>query len=133
MTRRDSTCTLFFFFFFFNDTATTEIYTLSLHDALPICCGSNMGGIALPWVADKLNGRDLTILAAEPAACPTLTGGEYRWDFADATGTGPLARTYSLGHDFVPPPIHAGGLRYHGAAPLAGLLRHEGLLDAIAY
>src|SRR3712207_9121020 len=72
MTRRDSTCTLFFFFFFFNDTATTEIYTLSLHDALPICCGSNMGGIALPWVADKLNGRDLTILAAEPAACPTL-------------------------------------------------------------
>lgn len=96
-------------------------------------CGSNMGGLALPWVSDKLNGRDLTILAAEPEACPTLTGGEYRWDFADASGTGPLARTYTLGHDFVPPPIHAGGLRYHGAAPLAGLLRAEGLLDAIAY
>ena len=96
-------------------------------------CGSNMGGLALPWVADKLNGRDLTILGAEPAACPTLTQGEYRWDFADATGAGPLTRTYTLGHEFVPPPIHAGGLRYHGAAPLAGLLRDEGLLDAVAY
>jgi len=96
-------------------------------------CGSNMGGLALPWVTDKLNGRDLTILAAEPAACPTLTQGEYRWDFADATGSGPLSRTYTLGHEFVPPPIHAGGLRYHGAAPLAGLLRDEGLMDAVAY
>jgi tryptophan synthase beta chain len=96
-------------------------------------CGSNMGGLAFPWVSDKLNGRDITILAAEPAACPTLTQGEYRWDFADATGSGPLSRTYTLGHEFVPPPIHAGGLRYHGAAPLAGLLRDEGLMDAIAY
>jgi len=96
-------------------------------------CGSNMGGLALPWVADKLNGRDLTIVAAEPAACPTLTEGEYRWDFADATGSGPSTRTYTLGHEFVPPPIHAGGLRYHGAAPLVGLLRHEGLLDPVAY
>jgi tryptophan synthase beta chain len=96
-------------------------------------CGSNMGGLALPWVADKLNGRDLTILAAEPSACATLTNGEYRWDYADATGTGPLARTYSLGHEFVPPPIHAGGLRYHGAAPLIGLLHHEGVIDSVAY
>src|SRR5256886_4088782 len=96
-------------------------------------CGSNMGGLALPWVADKLNGRDVTILAAEPTACPTLTRGESRWDCADASGTGPLTRTYTLGHEFVPPPIHAGGLRYHGAAPLAGLLRDEGLLEAVAY
>ncbi|HKO28866.1 MAG TPA: TrpB-like pyridoxal phosphate-dependent enzyme [Solirubrobacteraceae bacterium] len=96
-------------------------------------CGSNMGGLALPWVPDKLNGRDVTILAAEPKACPTLTGGEYRYDFADATGSGPMAKTYTLGHEFVPPPIHAGGLRYHGAAPLAGLLRNEGLMDARAY
>src|SRR2546421_10490381 len=96
-------------------------------------CGSNMGGLALPWVTDKLNGRDLTILAAEPTACPTLTQGEYRWDFADATGSGPLSRTYTLRHQVVPPPIHAGGLRYHGAAPLAGLLRDEGLMDAVAY
>jgi tryptophan synthase beta chain len=96
-------------------------------------CGSNMGGFAFPWLTDKLNGRDLTILAAEPAACPTLTGGEYRYDFPDATGTGPSALTYTLGHEFVPPPIHSGGLRYHGAAPLVGLLRHEGLMEARAY
>jgi tryptophan synthase beta chain len=96
-------------------------------------CGSNMGGLALPWVADKLNGRDIAILAAEPSACPTLTKGEYRYDFADATGSGPMPRTYTLGHEFVPPPIHAGGLRYHGAAPLAGLLHNEGLMDATAY
>jgi len=96
-------------------------------------CGSNMGGLALPWVADKLNGRDITLVAAEPAACPTLTQGEYRWDFADAMGSGPMTRTYTLGHEFVPPPIHAGGLRYHGAAPLVGLLHNEGLIDATAY
>jgi tryptophan synthase beta chain len=96
-------------------------------------CGSNMGGIGLPWVADKLNGRDVTLLAAEPRACPTLTEGEYRYDFADATGSGPMVRTFTLGHDFVPPPIHAGGLRYHGCAPLIGLLRSEGLLEAVAY
>src|SRR2546423_966205 len=96
-------------------------------------CGSNMGGLAFPWVADKLNGRDITILAAEPDACATLTKGEYRWDYADAIGAGPLTRTYTLGHEFVPPPIHAGGLRYHGAAPLVGLLRDEGLIDPVAY
>jgi tryptophan synthase beta chain len=96
-------------------------------------CGSNMGGLALPWVADKLNGMEVTMLAAEPSACPTLTEGEYRYDFPDAMGTGPSTLTYTLGHEFIPPPIHAGGLRYHGAAPLVGLLRHEGLLDAVAY
>lgn len=96
-------------------------------------CGSNMGGFAFPFVGDKLAGADLRILAAEPAACPTLTSGEYRYDFADASGLGPLARTYTLGHDFVPPPIHSGGLRYHGAAPLVGLARHEGILDSRAY
>jgi tryptophan synthase beta chain len=96
-------------------------------------CGSNMGGLVLPWVGDKLNGKPITFLAAEPTACPTLTEGTYRYDFADATGSGPSARTYTLGHEFVPPPIHAGGLRYHGAAPLIGLLRHERLIDAVAY
>jgi tryptophan synthase beta chain len=96
-------------------------------------CGSNMGGFAFPYLSDKLNGRDLTILAAEPEACATLTRGEYRYDYPDATGTGPSVLTYTLGHDFVPPPIHSGGLRYHGAAPLVGLLRHEGLIEARAY
>ncbi len=96
-------------------------------------CGSNLGGFANPFIEDKLNGADITILAAEPEACATLTHGEYRLDFADADGKGPAAYTYTLGHDFVPPPIHAGGLRYHGCAPLVGLIRKEGLLDAKAY
>jgi tryptophan synthase beta chain len=99
----------------------------------PVGCGSNMGGFCLPFLPDKLGGAELTILAAEPAACATLTQGEYRWDYPDANASGMLARTYTLGHDFVPAPIHAGGLRYHGAAPLIGLLRAEGLLDAVAY
>lgn len=96
-------------------------------------CGSNLGGFALPFLEDKLNGADITLLAAEPDACAPLTKGEYRLDFADASGQGPGVYSYTLGHDFVPPPIHAGGLRYHGCAPLVGLLRHEGLLDAVAY
>ena len=96
-------------------------------------CGSNLGGFALPFLEDKLNGADITILAAEPEACAPLTHGTYRLDFADASGRGPGVYTYTLGHEFVPPPIHAGGLRYHGCAPLVGLIRHEGLLDAIAY
>jgi tryptophan synthase beta chain len=96
-------------------------------------CGSNMGGLVMPFVEDKLAGDDVTLLAVEPEACPPLTRGEYRLDFADASGRGPGVWTYTLGHDFVPPPIHAGGLRYHGCAPLIGQLRHEGLLDAVAY
>ncbi|TMK38801.1 MAG: TrpB-like pyridoxal phosphate-dependent enzyme [Actinobacteria bacterium] len=98
-----------------------------------IGCGSNLGGFTLPWLGEKLAGREIEIVAAEPEACPTLTRGEYRYDMADATGSGPLTRTYTLGHEFVPAPIHAGGLRYHGAAPIAGLMRHEGLLEAVAY
>ncbi|TDD89643.1 TrpB-like pyridoxal phosphate-dependent enzyme [Actinomadura darangshiensis] len=96
-------------------------------------CGSNLGGLALPFLEDKLNGADITILAAEPEACAPLTHGEYRLDFADSEGRAPGVHTYTLGHDFVPPPIHAGGLRYHGCAPLVGLIRREGLLDAVAY
>jgi tryptophan synthase beta chain len=96
-------------------------------------CGSNLGGFTLPWLPDKLSGSDIRIVAAEPEACPTLTQGEYRYDRAEAGGYGPMTRTYTLGHEFVPPPIHAGGLRYHGAAPIVGLMRHEGLLDAVAY
>lgn len=95
-------------------------------------CGSNMGGLVNPWLPDKLAGRDVTFLAVEPAACPTLTKGVYRWDYPDSSASGPRALSYSLGHDFVPPVIHAGGLRYHACAPLIGLLRHEGLIDAVA-
>lgn len=96
-------------------------------------CGSNIGGFVNPWVTDKLAGRDVTFLAAEAAACPTLSKGVYTWDHVDAAATGPRVLSYSLGHDFIPPAIHAGGLRYHGCAPIVGMLRHEGLLDAVAF
>ncbi len=96
-------------------------------------CGSNMGGFVLPFVEDKMAGAEIEMIAAEPAACATLTKGEYRYDYGDASGAGLSVKTYTLGHDFVPPPIHAGGLRYHGAAPLIGLLKHEGLIDSVAY
>ena len=96
-------------------------------------CGSNMGGLVLPWIEDKLNGAGVELIAAEPEACASLTDGEYRLDYADSSGKGPSVYTYTLGHEFLPPPIHAGGLRYHGSAPLIGLLRHEGLIDARAY
>jgi tryptophan synthase beta chain len=96
-------------------------------------CGSNLGGFAFPWIADRRAGAEIEIVAAEPDACATLARGEYRFDFADVVGNGPIVRTMTLGHEFVPPPIHAGGLRYHGAAPLVGLLRHEGLIEALPY
>jgi tryptophan synthase beta chain len=95
-------------------------------------CGSNMGGFINPWVAEKLAGREITFLAAEAAACPTLTKGVYAWDFVDSAATGPKALSYTIGRDFIPPVIHAGGLRYHGCAPIIGLLRHEGVIDAVA-
>ncbi len=96
--------------------------------------GSNFAGLAFPFVREVLQGRaKMRFLAAEPAACPTLTRGVYRYDFGDTAGLTPLMAMYTLGHDFVPPPVHAGGLRYHGDAPmLCGLVR-AGLVDAQAY
>ncbi|KAA0017031.1 TrpB-like pyridoxal phosphate-dependent enzyme [Antrihabitans cavernicola] len=96
-------------------------------------CGSNMAGLSTPFMEDKLNGSETTFLAVEPEACAPLTYGEYRFDYADAAGSGPGVCTYTLGHEFVPPPIHAGGLRYHGCAPLIGQMRHQGILDSVAY
>lgn len=96
-------------------------------------CGSNMAGLVSPFMEDKLNGADIQMLAVEPDACAPLTRGEYRLDFADAAGAGPGVYTYTLGHDFVPPPIHAGGLRYHGCAPLIGQMRHQDIIDSVAY
>src|SRR5690242_5342010 len=91
--------------------------------------GSNFGGLVFPFLRKKTNAR---IVAAEPAACPTLTRGAYRYDFGDTVGLTPLMPMYTLGHDFVPPPVHAGGLRYHGDAPsLCGLVR-EGVVEARA-
>jgi len=96
--------------------------------------GSNFGGIALPWVPDKLAGRSrVRLMAVEPAACPSLTRGLFAYDFGDTSKLTPLLKMYTLGHDFVPAGIHAGGLRYHGASPLASHLVAEGIIEARAY
>ncbi|MCC7413549.1 MAG: TrpB-like pyridoxal phosphate-dependent enzyme [Gammaproteobacteria bacterium] len=94
--------------------------------------GSNFGGITFPFLADKAAGRDLRLVAVEPASCPTLTKGHYAYDFGDTAGYTPMMQMYTLGHDFVPPGIHAGGLRYHGESPLVSLLYHEKIIEAIA-
>src|SRR5213078_1758410 len=80
--------------------------------------GSNFAGLAFPFLREKIAGRELDVLACEPAACPTLTRGLYAYDFGDTSRLTPLVAMHTLGHDFVPAPIHAGGLRYHGVAPL---------------
>ena len=95
--------------------------------------GSNMSGLSFPFLQDKFAGRSLRVVAVEPTACPTLTRGEYLYDFGDTAGTTPLLRMYTLGHRFVPPAIHAGGLRYHGDAPLLCALYHHGDVEAVAY
>ena len=100
------------------------------------CCGggSNFAGIAFPFLADKLTGkRDIRAVAVEPKACPTLTEGEYKFDFGDTGKMTPISKMYSLGSDFIPSSIHAGGLRYHGASPLVSKLKFEGLIEAEAY
>ena len=95
--------------------------------------GSNFSGIALPFVRDKMNGKNVRLLAAEPSSCPSLTKGVHAFDFGDTVGMTPLVKMHTLGHDFMPPGIHAGGLRYHGAAPLVSKLLDEGLIEAAAY
>jgi len=95
--------------------------------------GSNFAGIALPYVPDKLNGSAVRLVAVEPAACPSLTRGKYTYDFGDTAKLTPLLKMYTLGHDFVPPGIHAGGLRYHGASPLLSRLLKDGVIEARAY
>jgi tryptophan synthase beta chain len=95
--------------------------------------GSNFGGLALPYVLDRLAGKGPRIVAVEPSACPTLTKGAFVYDYGDTGKLTPLVKMYTLGHDFVPPGIHAGGLRYHGASPLLSHLRKLGYIDALAY
>jgi tryptophan synthase beta chain len=95
--------------------------------------GSNFGGLAFPFLREKLAGRmDPTIRCVEPEACPSLTKGEYRYDFGDAAGMTPLFKMHTLGHAFVPEPIHAGGLRYHGMSPLLSHIYELGLLEGTA-
>lgn len=104
-------------------------------DVIVGCCGggSNLAGASFPFLQDKINGKDLRVVAVEPASCPTLTKGEFRYDFGDTAGLTPLLMMYTLGHDFVPPGIHAGGLRYHADAPLVCQLYHDKLIEAVAY
>ena len=94
--------------------------------------GSNFAGIAFPFVADKADGKNVRILAVEPTSCPTLTKGVYAFDYGDTAKMAPIAKMYTLGHDFMPPGIHAGGLRYHGASPLVSQLVHAGVVEARA-
>ncbi len=95
--------------------------------------GSNFAGIAFPFLRDKIAGKEIKFLATEPASCPTLTKGEFRYDFGDTAMMTPLVPMHTLGHNFVPPAIHAGGLRYHGGAPLISHLVNTGLIEAEAY
>ena len=95
--------------------------------------GSNFGGLAFPFLREKLAGRiSPTIRAVEPAACPSLTRGTYTYDFGDTAGLTPLLKMHTLGHEFIPDPIHAGGLRYHGMSPLLSHIVALGLVDAVA-
>ncbi len=95
--------------------------------------GSNFAGFVFPFVPDKLKGKNIQFIGVEPTACPTLTKGAYAYDFGDTAGLTPLIMMHTLGHSFVPPGIHAGGLRYHGDAPLLCLLVHEKIIEARAY
>ena len=96
--------------------------------------GSNFSGIAFPFLRNRLNGTSTTrFLAVEPASCPSLTKGEYAYDFGDAVGLAPLVKMHTLGNGFRPAPIHAGGLRYHGMAPMVSHLYELGFIEARAY
>ncbi len=94
--------------------------------------GSNFGGLAFPFLYDKINGKDIQVIAVEPSACPTLTRGPCTYDYGDTAKLTPLVMMYTLGHDFEPPGIHAGGLRYHGESPLVSQLVKDKLVEARA-
>ncbi len=104
-------------------------------DVVIACCGggSNFAGLAFPFIADRASGKQVRCLAVEPASCPTLTKGVYAFDYGDTARMAPIAMMYTLGHDFVPPGIHAGGLRYHGQSPLISQLYHAGQIEAKSY
>jgi len=95
--------------------------------------GSNFAGLAFPFLRHRIQGKQLRFLAAEPKACPSISRGEYRYDFGDTTRLTPLIKMYTLGHSFVPPGIHAGGLRYHGMAPMVSLGVKLGLIEPVSF
>lgn len=94
--------------------------------------GSNFAGFSFPFLQDKLAGRKMRAIAVEPEACPSITRGQYTYDFGDTAQMTPLVKMYTLGHTFVPPGIHAGGLRYHGMSPLVSALYSQGIIEARA-
>ena len=103
-------------------------------DVLIGCCGggSNFAGLVFPFIPEKLEGQDIRIIGVEPAACPTMTKGRYEYDFGDVAGMTPQLKMYTLGHDFIPPAIHSGGLRYHGMSPQVSKLVNLGLIEPAA-
>lgn len=118
--------------------AKVQMEKIGLYPEVVVGCvggGSNFAGIAFPFLKDKITGErpQVEFWAVEPEACPTLTKGEYRYDYGDTVGLTPLIKMYTLGADFVPPSIHAGGLRYHGDAPLLCAFYHNGFIKACAY
>ncbi|MGZ6208333.1 MAG: TrpB-like pyridoxal phosphate-dependent enzyme, partial [Syntrophales bacterium] len=116
--------------------AQKQMEKISVYPDVVIGCaggGSNFAGIALPYVRDKIHGKKVQIIAAEPSSCPTMTKGPFAYDFGDLAKMTPLLPMHTLGHDFVPAPIHAGGLRYHGMAPIVSHLVNEKLVEARAY
>ena len=114
----------------------TQLEKLDAYPDIIVGCvggGSSFGGIAFPFVRDRLvDGKNIHFIAVEPEACPTITRGEFAYDFGDTAEMTPLMKMFTLGHTFVPPRIHAGGLRYHGMAPLISLLCEEGIVEARA-
>ena len=111
--------------------AKKQLKMVGMYPDVVIGCaggGSNFAGISFPFVLDKMNGKDIDIFPVEPAACPTLTRAPFVYDYADTAAYTPLLPMHSLGHAFVPPPIHAGGLRYHGMAPTVSQLAVEGII-----
>lgn len=116
--------------------AQKQLAQIGVYPDIIIGCaggGSNFSGLAMPFVKDKIHGKDIMIIAAEPSSCPTLTKGPYIYDFGDTAETTPLLPMHSLGHAFVPAPIHAGGLRYHGMAPIVSRLLVDKIIEARAY
>ena len=102
-------------------------------DVIVGCCGggSNFAGLAVPYLPDYLDGKKIRFVGTEPASCPTLTAGKLAYDFGDVAQTTPLLYMYTLGHDFIPPGIHAGGLRYHGMSPIVSAMVRENIIDPV--
>ena len=117
--------------------AKKQVEELGLYPDVVIGCvggGSNYAGLSYPFIYDRLKGSsDTRFIAAEPKAVPSMTRGEYRYDYGDTAGMTPMIKMHTLGHEFTPPPIHAGGLRYHGVAPTLSVLINHGIVEPVAY